>query len=56
MNQYPLWKNLLILAALVIGLVYTLPNFYGESPAGAGVAATPGVKADSALMGGWKLR
>ena len=33
MNQYPLWKYLLILTALLAGLIYTLPNFYGESPA-----------------------
>ena len=31
MNRYPLWKYIVV--ALVIGLVYTLPNFYGESPA-----------------------
>ena len=33
MNLYPLWKYIVIVVALVIGLVYTLPNFYGESPA-----------------------
>ena len=33
MNRYPLWKYLVIVVALLIGLVYTLPNFYGESPA-----------------------
>ncbi|MDD3530933.1 MAG: hypothetical protein PHS77_13760, partial [Gallionellaceae bacterium] len=33
MNRYPLWKYLVIAVALVIGLVYTLPNFYGEVPA-----------------------
>lgn len=33
MNRYPLWKYIIIVVALVIGLVYTLPNFYGESPA-----------------------
>ena len=33
MNRYPLWKYILIGIVLVIGLVYTLPNFYGESPA-----------------------
>lgn len=33
MNRYPLWKYIVIVVALVIGLVYTLPNFYGESPA-----------------------
>ncbi|WP_341678302.1 protein translocase subunit SecD [Niveibacterium sp. SC-1] len=33
MNRYPLWKNLLILVVLFFGIVYTLPNFYGEVPA-----------------------
>ena len=51
MNQYPLWKNLLIFMALVMGLVYTLPNFYGESPAVQVQPLRPGLKADSALMG-----
>lgn len=32
MNRYPLWKYILIGIVLIIGLVYTLPNFYGESP------------------------
>ena len=51
MNQYPLWKNLLILVALVMGLVYTLPNLYGESPAVQVSPLRSGMKADSALMG-----
>ena len=50
MNQYPLWKYLLILVALVLGLVYTLPNFYGESPAVQVQPLRSGLKADSALM------
>ena len=33
MNRYPIWKYLTLLAALLIGLVYTLPNLYGEAPA-----------------------
>ncbi|MDR2032095.1 MAG: protein translocase subunit SecD [Azoarcus sp.] len=33
MNRYPLWKNLLIVLVLLWGLLYTLPNFYGEAPA-----------------------
>jgi preprotein translocase subunit SecD len=50
MNQYPLWKYLLILAALLIGLVYTLPNFYGEAPAVQVQPIRATLKADSALM------
>ena len=33
MNRYPLWKYVVMLVALVIGLLYTLPNFFGEAPA-----------------------
>lgn len=33
MNRYPLWKYIVIVVVLMIGVVYTLPNFYGESPA-----------------------
>jgi preprotein translocase subunit SecD len=33
MNRYPLWKNLFISLVLLWGLLYTLPNFYGEVPA-----------------------
>jgi preprotein translocase subunit SecD len=33
MNRYPLWKYLVIVVALVIGALYTLPNFFGEAPA-----------------------
>ncbi|MCG3189567.1 MAG: Protein translocase subunit SecD [Burkholderiaceae bacterium] len=33
MNRYPLWRYLLLAFALVVGLLYTLPNFYGEAPA-----------------------
>ena len=33
MNRYPLWKYLIMAVVLVVGFVYALPNFYGESPA-----------------------
>src|SRR5690554_3710799 len=33
MNRYPLWKYLLILFILLIGVIYALPNLYGEDPA-----------------------
>ncbi len=33
MNQYPLWKYLLILIIVAVGIVYAIPNFYGEDPA-----------------------
>ncbi|TAN83600.1 MAG: protein translocase subunit SecD, partial [Gallionella sp.] len=51
MNRYPLWKYLLILAVLLAGLVYTLPNFYGESPAVQVSPLRASLKADDALLG-----
>jgi preprotein translocase subunit SecD len=33
MNRYPLWKYVLIGVILLIALIYTLPNFFGEVPA-----------------------
>ncbi len=32
-NKYPLWKNLMLIAIVVIGLVYAIPNLYSEDPA-----------------------
>ena len=50
MNRYPLWKNLLVLVALVIGLVYSLPNLYGEAPAVQVLPLRSNLKADPALL------
>ena len=33
MNRYPVWKYALLVVALLVGLVYTLPNLFGEAPA-----------------------
>ncbi|MDH5216335.1 MAG: protein translocase subunit SecD [Gammaproteobacteria bacterium] len=33
LNQYPLWKYLLLIAAIIAGGLYALPNLYGEDPA-----------------------
>ena len=33
MNRYSLWKYILIVVVLIIGIVYALPNIYGEDPA-----------------------
>lgn len=33
MNRYPLWKYIVIALSVFLGLLYTLPNFFGESPA-----------------------
>lgn len=33
MNKLPIWRGIVMVLALVFGLLYTLPNFYGEAPA-----------------------
>ena len=33
MNRYPWWKYLIIVLAMFIGLMYSLPNLFGEAPA-----------------------
>ena len=50
MNRYSLWKYLLIAVAVVIGFLYTLPNFYGEVPAVQVSPLRSNLKADAALM------
>lgn len=50
MNRYPLWKYLTVLIAVVIGLLYTLPNFYGESPAVQVSSAKATLKIDNATL------
>jgi preprotein translocase subunit SecD len=50
MNQYPLWKYLLILGTLVLGFIYTLPNFYGESPAVQVMPVRSHLKVDESLL------
>ena len=50
MNRYPVWKYVVILIALLVGGLYTLPNFFGESPAVQVSAAKPAVKIDSSTL------
>jgi preprotein translocase subunit SecD len=33
MNRYPVWKYAILAISVVFGLLYTLPNFFGEAPA-----------------------
>ncbi|MBF6635186.1 protein-export membrane protein SecD [Rouxiella silvae] len=33
LNRYPLWKYLMLIAVIIIGMLYALPNLYGEDPA-----------------------
>ena len=48
MNQYPLWKYLLVVAVLLIGGLYALPNIYGNDPA-VQIAARVGSAIDTAM-------
>ena len=50
MNRYPLWKYVLIATALTIGLLYTLPNFFGEVPAVQISPAKTTAKIDEVLL------
>jgi preprotein translocase subunit SecD len=49
MNRYPLWKYILIGIVLLLGLVYALPNLFGESPAVQVSPVRVTAKADAAL-------
>ncbi len=51
MNRYPLWKYIVIGVALIVGLVYTLPNFFPEVPAVQISSSKATVKIDTALLG-----
>ena len=50
MNRYPLWKYLLIALALTLGLLYTLPNSFGEAPAVQVSSVKATVKVDVKLL------
>ena len=50
MNRYPLWKYIVIAAALLIGGLYSLPNFFGEAPAVQVSSAKPTIKVDLATQ------
>ena len=51
MNRYPLWKYLTVVVALLVGLLYTLPNFYGEAPAVQISSAKTIVKVEPEMQG-----
>lgn len=50
MNRYATWKYIVIAVALILGAIYTLPNFFGESPAVQVSAGRQTVKIDPQLM------
>ncbi|AMO93737.1 export membrane protein SecD [Collimonas fungivorans] len=49
MNRYPLWKYILIVIALLFGVLYTIPNLFGESPAVQVSSGKSTLKIDSSL-------
>jgi preprotein translocase subunit SecD len=53
-NQYPLWKYVLILAVLLVGFLYALPNLYGEDPA-VQVSTLRGAELDATRLDSMRL-
>ncbi|WP_153109319.1 protein translocase subunit SecD [Propionivibrio limicola] len=50
MNRYPLWKYVIVAFSLLVGLLYTLPNFFGESPAVQVSSAKATLKTDTKTL------
>ncbi|MBI1623043.1 protein translocase subunit SecD [Comamonas suwonensis] len=50
MNRYPVWKYAILVIALLVGVIYTLPNFFGEAPAVQVSSAKSTVKVDHAVL------
>ena len=49
MNKLPIWRGLVMALALTFGLLYTLPNFFGEAPAVQVSGAKATVKVDQEI-------
>ena len=50
MNRYPVWKYVILVIALLLGVVYTLPNFFGEAPAVQVSSAKATIKVDTTTL------
>jgi preprotein translocase subunit SecD len=50
MYRYPVWKYAIIVIALLVGVLYTLPNFFGEAPAVQVSSAKATIKVDNAVL------
>ena len=50
MNRYPFWKYAILVVALLVGMLYTLPNFFGEAPAVQVSSGKVTVKVDASLV------
>jgi preprotein translocase subunit SecD len=49
-NRFPVWKYVLIGVVILAAFLYTVPNFFGESPAVQVSSAKSTIKVDTALM------
>ena len=49
LNRYPLWKNLMVIFVVAIGVLYALPNLYGEDPA-VQISGTRGQEANTQVL------
>lgn len=50
MNRYPLWKYLIVLVALIFGILYTIPNIFGQAPAVQISSANVARKIDESML------
>jgi preprotein translocase subunit SecD len=50
MNRYPVWKYVILVIAFVLGVIYTLPNFFGEAPAVQVSSAKATIKVDTSTL------
>ena len=50
MNRYPVWKYAILVIVLLVGALYTLPNFFGEAPAVQVSSAKATIKVDTAVQ------
>jgi preprotein translocase subunit SecD len=50
MNRYPVWKYAIIVIAMLLGALYTLPNFFGEAPAVQVSSGKVTVKVDNSTL------
>ncbi|MFN3439828.1 MAG: protein translocase subunit SecD [Acidovorax sp.] len=50
MNRYPVWKYAILVIVMLVGILYTLPNFFGEAPAVQVSSAKATIKVDAAVQ------
>ena len=50
MNRYPIWVYITVAVAVLLGALYTLPNFFGEAPAVQVSSARATIKVDNGVL------